>query len=281
MKIQDAWRESAGQTWVKLQERTDAQLEPLGRPALERLKLVPGESVLDVGAGTGQTTVELARRVEASGSVVALDISEPMVSAARKRVAEAGLSNTQVVLADAATHDFEHPFDALYSRFGVMFFSDPTAAFSKLRANLKPSARLGFVCWQPLEVNDWARVSLDAALSVVPALPIPDYIQPGQPGPFYFSDPDFVHQVLKNSGFGQIEIEKQTHSSCFGASKNLEEAVDYALQIGPASRLITAADPDLLPAFRRALSAAFTPYVKADGVWMDARTLIVSAKVHG
>lgn len=277
MKLQDAWRESAGQTWVQLQDRTDAQLEPLGRPGIERLQLQPGERVLDIGAGTGQTTVDLARRVGPSGRVVAVDISEPMVGAARERAKLAGLDNIEVVLGDAADQHFDTQFDALYSRFGVMFFPEPIAAFRRLRESMKQGGRLAFVCWQPLEVNDWAFTSLNAALSVAPDLPIPDYIRPGNPGPFFFSDPSFVEQVLSAAGFSAIEIEAQESDSCFGAAKTLDEAVQYATQIGPASRLMSEADKALAPAFREALRAAFTPYTRPDGVWMMARTFVVSA----
>ena len=276
MKAQDYWKDAGGNPWVQLQERTDAQLEPVGRPALERLRVRPGERVLDVGCGTGQTSVELAKRVAPGGRVVGVDIAEPMVTGARQRAQQAGLDNLELMLGDAATQRFDTPFDAIYSRFGVMFFSDPVAAFTNLHAQLKPSGRMAFVCWQALELNDWAFVPFAAARRLVPDQPLPALMQPGLPGPFFFSEPEFVRQVLTGGGFQNVEIVAHDLPVHFGAAMNLSEAVDYAMQIGPAARLIGDADPALQPAFRAALTDAFAPYVRAEGVWMTARSLVVS-----
>jgi SAM-dependent methyltransferase len=261
---------------VQLQARTDAQLEPVGRLALDGLRAQPGERVLDVGCGTGQTSVELARRVAPTGRVVGVDIAEPMVAAARQRAQEAGADNLELVLADAAVQTFDAPFDAIHSRFGVMFFSDSVAAFTHLHAQLKPTGRMAFVCWQALEVNDWALVPMTAVHRLVPHQPLPALMQPGFPGPFFFSDPDFVRQVLADAGFQHVEITPHEQPIHLGATMTLGEAVDFSMQIGPAARLIADADPTLQPTFREALTSAFAPYATAEGVWMTARTLVVT-----
>lgn len=277
MQAQDAWRESSGQAWVKLQAQTDAQLEPLGRPALDRLQLEAGERVLDVGCGAGQSCIELAVRVGATGTVVGVDISEPMVTAARGRVAQAGLGNVEIILGDAARQTFEVPFDAIYSRFGVMFFPDAVAAFREMRESLRPSGRLAFVCWQELERNDWAHVPLMAARSVSPDHPMPALLQPGQPGPFYFSAPAFVQQVLGAAGFKRVNIEPRETMIQLGAARDIAEAVEYSMQIGPSARFMADTDPSLKPAFQRALSEALRPFASNTGVWMAARSLVVTA----
>jgi SAM-dependent methyltransferase len=274
---QDSWRDKSGHTWARLQARTDVQLEALGKLAIDALRPAPAERIMDVGCGTGQTTVELARQVEQTGKVVGVDISEPMVEAARRRVSQAELGNVEILLGDAAELEPGELFDAIYSRFGVMFFPDPVAAFTKLRGSLKPAGRLAFVCWQALEVNPWAKLALDAARSVAPNQPLPAYLEPGEPGPFFFSDTRFVQRVLNDAGFGSVQCTLHDSSSQVGGSQTLTQAVDYLLEIGPAARMFADADPALAPDFRRALTAALAPYAGERGVWMPARTIVVSA----
>src|SRR5437879_4211907 len=129
-------------------------LEPLGRLAIEALALEPGESVLDIGCGTGATTLALADLVGASGRAVGADVSAPMLEAARRRAS--GRANVAFVEADAQVHAFSG-FDAAFSRFGVMFFADPQAAFRNIARSLRPGGRIAFVCWQPPDRQEWVR----------------------------------------------------------------------------------------------------------------------------
>src|SRR5947209_193330 len=132
------WNGAAAEIWVAQQERLDRQLDALGNAALEALAPRAGEHILDVGCGSGQTTLQLAGAVGPGGRVVGVDISQPMLAAAEKRKKDAPVS---FLRADAQTHAFDQPFDAIYSRFGVMFFADPVRAFANLRRSLKPRGR--------------------------------------------------------------------------------------------------------------------------------------------
>ncbi len=159
------WNEQRGRAWVAQQELIEAQLAPLGRHAMDRAAIAAGERVLDVGCGCGQTTLELARRVGPRGSVLGADISSVMLGRARELAGAAGATNVRFEEADAQTHAFPPAgFDVLFSRFGVMFFADPRAAFANLRTALRPGARVAFVCWQALPLNPWMAVPLAAAL---------------------------------------------------------------------------------------------------------------------
>jgi ubiquinone/menaquinone biosynthesis C-methylase UbiE len=132
------WNERSGPRWVAMQRLLDAQLAPFGDAALARLPLAAGMRVLDVGCGCGDTTLRLADAVGPAGLALGVDVSAPMLARARER--SAGRADVAFVEADAQTHAFEGRFDALYSRFGVMFFDDPAAAFARLHAALVPGA---------------------------------------------------------------------------------------------------------------------------------------------
>src|SRR3954471_10408981 len=173
--------ETGGRAWVRMQDRTDALIDPLGRIAIERLGVAAGERVLDVGCGCGQTLLQLADLTGPSGHVLGVDISPPMLARAQERVA--GRPTIALALGDAQTHDFAPgAFDAVYSRFGVMFFDDPPAAFRNLRAAARSGARLSFVCWQELAKNPWGARPLEAVMRLLPASAMPDMLREGRPG---------------------------------------------------------------------------------------------------
>jgi SAM-dependent methyltransferase len=272
------WPEESSARWVALEDRTDRQLDPLGRAALARLGPRVGEHALDIGCGCGQTPLELADFVGASGRVLAVDISEQMLERARTRVAESGRGNIQLVLADAATHSFEPAaFDLVFSRFGVMFFEDAPGAFGNLRRALRPTGRLGFVCWQSLEQNLWASLPFTALRELCPGAPLPPMLAPGEPGPFSFADPARVHRVLDGAGFDRIAIEPLLLPIHLGGSTTLEEAVDYCSAIGPSARLLSTLDAALGSEAREAMRSALEPFLSERGVWLDGAAWVVTA----
>ncbi len=272
------WQDESGQKWARLQDRTDAQLGPLGVPAIEALGLRGGERVLAVGCGAGQTLLQLAERVGPGGAVTGLDVSGPLVELARHRIAQAGRPGIDVVLGDAETMRLPPPpYDALFSRFGVMFFQDTSAAFANLMQSLRPGARLAFLCWQELAKNPWALEPLQALRALEPALPVPEVLLPEKPGPFRFGDPALVRDHLTKAGLRAISVVPHEAPMLFGGARTVDEAVDFALQIGPAARFLAELPPDRRDQARAALAPVFQAALAGDGVQMIARTFVVTA----
>lgn len=266
------WNGPAGETWVKLQARLDAQLAPLGHLAMDCAAIRPGEAVLDVGCGTGETTLELSRRVGESGKVLGVDVSRPMLSLARQRLKAAGFSQTRFEEGDAQNHEFARgSFDLVFSRFGIMFFADPVAAFKNLRAALGKQGRLSFVCWRPAAENAWVAVPMAAAFQHIPQPPPPP---PGGPGEFAFAERDRVHEILSGAGFRNITIEPQD-MLIGGAS--LDVTVDTTLSMGPVAAALREADPAAREPVAYAVRQAFAPYEGSEGVRLGAAVWIVRA----
>ena len=232
------WNTVAGPRWVAnpgFRERRNQESTAL---LLGRLGLADGESVLEIGCGTGALTVPLATKVGERGRVVAVDISEPMLGAARQRVGEHGLRNVTLLHGDAQVFDFEPAaFDLATSRMGVMFFADPAAAFRNIGSALKPKRRLIFACWAPLEENRHWLISYEIALRHLgPPAPPPVH----EPGPLAFGDPDYIRRVLAEAGFAGITVER-AHPTIIGG--NPDEEARQALMMGPTARLIEEKKP--------------------------------------
>ena len=261
------WNGGAGDLWVAQQERLDRQLDPLGRAARAALALRPGEHVLDVGCGSGQTTLQLGDAVGPTGRVLGVDISAPLLATARRRDAGAHVSFVQ---ADAQTHAFEPPFDAIYSRFGVMFFADPVAAFANLRRAMKPASRLAFVCWRAPAENPVMTVPMAAAAKHFPS---PAPADPNAPGPFAFADRGRVARILEAAGFGAIEI--SPHDELIGGNDRAD-TLELALNIGPLGRALRE-HPEQRAAVIDAVRDAIEPFI-VDGVArIPSATWIVTA----
>jgi ubiquinone/menaquinone biosynthesis C-methylase UbiE len=155
------WNATAGEIWAQFQEPLDRQVEPLGLAAMAVLAPREGEHILDIGCGCGQTTLILAARVRPTGSVIGVDISKPMLDVALRRARPAPDLQVAFRTLDVQTSDLGHGrLDAAFSRFGVMFFGDPVAAFANIRGSLKPDGRLAYVCWRPLNENPWMQAPL-------------------------------------------------------------------------------------------------------------------------
>lgn len=272
------WNEVAGPRWVTQDALLDAQITPLGLRGIERAAPAAGERVLDVGCGCGSTTVELGRRVGSGGAVLGVDLSAPMLERATARAREADLGNVAFVQADVQTHAFDRGFDLAFSRFGVMFFADPTAAFANVRGALAAGGRLAFICWAALQDNPWMVVPLGAVARHVP-LPAPP--EPGAPGPFAFADPERVRAILSGAGLRDVQLEPLRETVLLGGEGPLERAVDLLIQIGPAGAALREADPALLPKVREAVLEAVAPFYVTDptpGVRMPASAWIVTAR---
>ena len=266
------WNGPQGARWVACEAALDRMLAPLGRAAMERAAIAPGERVVDVGCGCGATTLEIAAAVGARGSVVGLDVSAPMLARARDRAA--GLTNAQFQLGDAASPTLDTPADVLFSRFGVMFFPDPERAFANLKGLLRPGGRLVFVCWRPLVENAWAEVPFEAARQALDA-PAPPLDAAG-PGPFAFADPARVRAILTTAGFDAISVDAFDADLVCGDTRG--DAVEFAMVSGPAARLLGDATEPVLARVRAAITTALAPFGGQAPVRLPSATWIVSAR---
>jgi SAM-dependent methyltransferase len=266
------WNEEGGERWVQHITGVEAMLEPLSARLLERVAARSGEQVLDIGCGGGVTSAAIARSVGAQGKVTGLDVSKVILDVARQRYAT--LTNLEFLLADASSHAFAPAhYDLLTSRFGVMFFHDPHAAFANLRRALQPGARLCFLCWRRLDENPWMGLAAAAAFSVLPSPPKPE---PGAPGPFSFAKRERVTDILTSAGFGGIEFEAVDRPIDLGT---LDEAMAWLTTMGPAAQPLREANEDhratALDAMREALGNA-----ESNGrVVLNGATWVVSAAV--
>ena len=265
------WNTKAGETWAKFQEALDRQIQTLGLAAMDTLRPEKGEHIIDIGCGCGQTSLDLGSRVGAAGSVVGVDISKPMLEVARRRPRSAPNLRVTFELFDAQSDVLGHGrFDAAFSRFGVMFFSDPVAAFTNIRESLKPSGRLVFVCWRPLSQNPWMREPLDAALPLLP--PIAPF-DPIAPGPFAFADAGRVQSILAEAGFGSVKV--SPFDAAIGGA-NLEQTLQLALNVGPLGAALRE-NPERAETVADAVRDLLSKYATPNGVLMPAAVWIVSA----
>jgi SAM-dependent methyltransferase len=270
------WNAVAGPNWVAYQRVIDAQIRVLGTLAMDRVGIRVRERVLDVGCGCGDTTFALARRVGPTGSVLGLDISDPMLDVARQAAFTERMTNVRFQNADAQTCAFARgDFDVVYSRFGIMFFADPLAAFRNLSAALRSGGRLAFVCWQRMEDNPWMFVPMSAAAGHV-ALPPPN---PDAPGPFSLADPGKLRRILADAGFVDVGLEDHAEILTVGGGADLEGTIAFLLKIGPAaSALREANDPKLTERVAAAVREAIRPYSSPEGVRLGSATWIVTAR---
>lgn len=269
------WNGEPGRRWVRHQETLDLQIGALGRAAIGRLAPEPGERILDSGCGCGQSTIEIARLVGAQGAVTGLDISAAMLAHAAGRAAEAGAGNVEFVNMDAETGSLPGEFDAVFSRFGVMFFADPVAAFGNLRAALRPGGRLGFICWRRLDENPWAALPLRA---VAPHIELPEPPPAAAPGPFSFADPGRVAGILEKAGFGDIRHQPHDDMISIGGVGDIGRIAELIVTLGPIARALVDADEDTRRLAIRVVREAVSPIYRDRRVRLEAATWIFSAR---
>lgn len=269
------WNGLTGGNWVQYQEELDAMINDIGQDALARAQVQEGERVLDVGCGCGTTTMEMARRVGPSGAVTGVDISAPMIELAQSRAAQAGLTNVQFQVADAEAHSFKDgSIDLLFSRFGIMFFGNPVAAFTNLASALKPGGRLTFACWRQPEDNLWLVLPSKAAGAYVELPPRPE---PDQPSPFAFANPDRVTSILSDAGFTDISLEQRDGNLKIGGPNTLAAAVNFAINMGPAAVACAEADAATVEKVAGAIRETLEPFYTGSAVEMPSSVWIVTA----
>lgn len=267
------WNDAGGRMWVENIEQIHRLLQPLGELLTEHAAPRPGEAVLEVGCGGGHNAVALAHRVGSSGYVCGVDLSEPILAYARRQPDLPPQLEYRCV--DAAVADLgEGRFDLLFSRFGVMFFADPKAAFANLRRALRPGARLAFLCWQAPQANGWLSAPMEAVFSILPPPEAP--ADPRAPGPFAFQEQAWIREILDAAGFGEVRVEGLATTMPMGT---LEEAVAYSMRFGPAVEALQQASEAERAAVERALRSAYEPFLDDGGrVAAPAATWLVTAK---
>ncbi len=267
----ERWSGKGGEHWASEQERYDRTLAPYTDHLVRAIATSPGEQLLDVGCGNGAVSLALASVVAPNGGVVGVDISTPMLARARERASAAGLDGLTFLEADAQTHHFDPVFDGIVSRFGVMFFDDPTAALTNLAAALRPGGRLAFACWRDLLLNDWMTVPLAAALQHVPMPPT----AAGAPGPFAFADADRVRRHLEAAGFIDVGIEEVDELEWVGDGP--DDALGFFQRSGMADTLLADVDQDTLEQVWDSVREAIAPHATPDGVFLGSAAWLVTA----
>jgi SAM-dependent methyltransferase len=251
------WNEVAGPRWVQRQAIQEARNVEMLEQLLAASRPVPGERVLDIGCGGGQTSNSLADAVGAAGHVTGVDISTPLLGLARSRAR----GNTDFIHADAAFHPFKPEYDLIFSRFGVMFFDDPAEAFTNIHRAAKPGARLAFVCWRPVPENEWVMVPAQAAQPFLPPPASPP--DPLAPGPFAFADSKRVEAILTKAGFRNVTMQKLDGRMHLGSSS--ENAAFQMTNIGPLSRVLNEVEDEAVKdKVRAAVKRAFEA-IRKDG----------------
>jgi SAM-dependent methyltransferase len=269
-----AWNGESGQRWVASADRRDTVLAPIAELLLDTAAIHPGDRVLDIGCGCGATTLAAANATGPNGQVVGVDLSAPMLEIARQRAH--GHHHLEFVQADVQTDPLGGPHDLAISRFGTMFFDDPTAAFTNLTRHLSPSGRLAIVTWQPLAANEWLVVPGAALLDFGI---LPDGNDTAGPGMFTQSDPATIRAVLTGTGFTDITTDPHTLALAYGTT--LDDAVDYLADSGPGRAILDTIPTDRHRDAVAAVRNALGPHHHPDhGVVLDAAVLVTIARRH-
>ena len=268
------WRGAGGVRWSERQDYHDRVLRPVTDLLLEAAGALRGERVIDIGCGGGAMTAEIAARVAPNGEAVGLDISDVLLSLARRR-APAHLP-IRFDHADAMVHELPPAgADLVVSRFGVMFFADPARAFANLRKGLRAGGRLTFACWREARLNAFMVVPLREALKHAPPLPATG---PEDPGPFSFADEARVRRILGAAGFAEVRVTPHELVLDVALGEGLDAAVAAAISVGPTSRMLLDQSEAVRAAAAADIRAALAPHARGEAVPLKAAVWIIMAR---
>jgi SAM-dependent methyltransferase len=271
------WNSAAARAWADQYERMDRAVADLTKSLLDLARPQAGERVLDIGCGSGTTVLELAARVGPGGHVLGADISNQSVTRARQRIADAGLRHAEVVVGDVSAHPFEqNSFELAFSRFGVMFFSDPRAAFANVRRAIKPGGRVALAVFRAASENLFPSGPLEAVRHLLPPIPT---LGPEEPGPFSWADPTRVHRILESAGFREVSVTPVDPVLQLAGDCGEAEATDFVMMLGPLTRVLPALSAPQREAVRAALEVYFQKFTRSQGVFLPAANWVVQARV--
>lgn len=272
MTEEQIWKQSSAENWARNLDSIEAVVADLGRRFMARVAVTPGAQVLDIGCGGGVTSRELASRVGPEGRVLAVDVNEAVLVRARARGDD--LPHLSYLLGDAEKMDLgDAVFDLALSRFGVMFFADPLAAFRNIHRALKPGGTLVFACWQALEENPWF---LEAMTTVAAEVPNPlDLPRNDGPGPFSMADLGGLRSLLAKADFRDIKTDSLEGQMNIGT--NLEAALDFAATAGPTRDMFAEAPAGAAARARAALKALYSRHQGPEGIAMPCKAWVARA----
>jgi SAM-dependent methyltransferase len=266
------WNATAGCAWVDAQELLDQMFQKLEDLLVDAVG--SGRRVLDVGCGTGSTTLAVARRLGAKSRCVGADVSEPMIAAARAQAEREG-TPASFIVADVQTHPFERAsFDVIISRFGVMFFNDPVQAFANMRRSATDDAALHLIVWRSAAENPFMTTAERAAAPLLPNLPARPQDGPGQ---FSFADPQRVAAILEGGGWADVDLQA-IDVECTLPEKEL---IGYFTRLGPVGLALQGEDERTRAQVIEAVRPAFDPFVRGAEVRYTAACWMVTARASG
>jgi SAM-dependent methyltransferase len=269
----EAWDGPDGEFWAEHQARFDATISPHHAQLMAAAAIAPGERVLDIGCGNGLTSRDAARAAGEQGEVLGVDLSGPMLARAAQLAKDEGLGNVRFEQGDAQVYPFPRDtFDIVMSRFGVMFFADPVAAFTNIASAVRPGGRLVMAVWGPVPDNEWI-TAIMSAVTVGRELPKPP---PGAPGPFTLADQTRTAAILTEAGFAEVGFARSEHR--FHIGSDLDDAFGFLSQLNVVRQLMedldAAKEAEALANLRATVAAHETP----DGVVFRSTAWVVTAR---
>ena len=278
--VVEAWNTVLFDKFVRFKHILITGLAGHSDELLSRPLFSAGDRVLDIGCGFGDSTIKIAGLVGPAGHATGVDCAENFIRAGEQEAREAGIRNASFFTADVQMDNLRGPYDHAFARFGTMFFNLPGGAMRNIREALKPGGTFSQIVWRKREDNPWLH---EAELRVREIVPVTLHEETDQvhcgPGPFSMSGPDMVSSMLKSAGFKGITFERFDADICIG--RNLEDAIEFAMALGPAGEIIRLAGAEgdrLKPQVAAALRDTLSKFQRKDGVWGPSSTWFITAR---